>query len=33
MEEIAQHKGILYESEVVDACIRVFREKEYKLPA
>jgi len=31
MEEISQHKGILYDPEVVDACVRLFHEKEYNL--
>jgi len=30
LEEISQNKGILYNSGVVDACLRLFREKEFK---
>ncbi len=29
LEEIAQNKGILYDPEVVEACLRLFREKEF----
>lgn len=32
LEEIEQNKGILYDVMVVDACLRLFREKGYKLP-
>jgi HD-GYP domain-containing protein (c-di-GMP phosphodiesterase class II) len=31
LEEITQKKGILYDPEVVDACIKLFKEKEFKL--
>jgi putative nucleotidyltransferase with HDIG domain len=31
LEEITQNKGILYDPEVVDACIKLFKEKEFKL--
>ncbi len=31
LEEIEKNKGILYDSDVVDACLRLFREKDYKL--
>ena len=31
LEEIAQKRGILYDREVVDACLRLFREKHFKL--
>jgi PAS domain S-box-containing protein/putative nucleotidyltransferase with HDIG domain len=30
LEEIAQKRGILYDREVVDACLRIFREKLFK---
>ena len=30
LEEISQNKGILYDSEVVDTCIRLFKEKGFK---
>ena len=32
LEEIEKNKGILYDDAVVDACLRLFREKGYKLP-
>jgi len=31
LDEIEKNKGILYDSEVVDACLRLFREKGYSL--
>ena len=31
LEEISKNKGILYDSEVVDTCIRLFKEKGFKL--
>jgi HD-GYP domain-containing protein (c-di-GMP phosphodiesterase class II) len=31
LEEIEKNKGILYDETVVDACLRLFREKGYKL--
>ena len=30
MEEITQNRGILYDSEVVDACLKLFKEKDFK---
>ena len=30
LEEISQKKGILYDPKVVDACIRLIREKGFK---
>jgi PAS domain S-box-containing protein/putative nucleotidyltransferase with HDIG domain len=33
LEEIIQNRGILYDPVVVDACLRLFREKGYKLAA
>jgi PAS domain S-box-containing protein/putative nucleotidyltransferase with HDIG domain len=30
LKEISQNKGILYDPEVVDTCIRLFKEKEFK---
>jgi PAS domain S-box-containing protein len=32
LEEIEKNKGILYDDAVVDACLKLFREKGYKLP-
>jgi putative nucleotidyltransferase with HDIG domain len=31
LEEIEKNKGILYDNTVVDACLRLFREKNYKM--
>lgn len=31
LEEIEKHKGVLYDHVVVDACLKLFREKGYKL--
>jgi PAS domain S-box-containing protein len=31
LEEIEQNRGILYDADVVDACVRLFREKGYNL--
>ena len=31
LEEIEKNKGILYDDAVVDACMRLFREKGYQL--
>ncbi|MFP4482896.1 MAG: PAS domain S-box protein [Thermovirgaceae bacterium] len=33
LKEIASGRGILYDSEAVDACLRLFNEKRYQLPA
>jgi PAS domain S-box-containing protein len=33
LDEITKNKGILYDSDLVDACLRLFREKNYKLAA
>ena len=33
LEEIEKNKGIFYDSTVADACMRLFREKGYKLLA
>jgi len=30
LEEIEKNKGILYDKKIVDACVRVFREKEFR---
>jgi HD-GYP domain-containing protein (c-di-GMP phosphodiesterase class II) len=30
LEEIAQKKGVLYDPEVVDACLKLFTEKEFQ---
>ena len=31
LEEIEKNKGILYDDAVVDACLRLFRDKGYQL--
>lgn len=31
LEEITRNKGVLYDSEAVDACLRLFRKKGYKI--
>jgi HD-GYP domain-containing protein (c-di-GMP phosphodiesterase class II) len=31
LEEIVQNRGILYDPDVVDACLKLFREKDFKL--
>lgn len=31
LQEIGRNKGILYDEEIVDACLRLFREKDTKL--
>lgn len=31
LEEIVQNRGILYDSNVGDACLKLFREKDFKL--
>ncbi len=33
LQEIADNRGVLYDAEVVDACLRLFREKSYTLAA
>ncbi|MGC9490605.1 MAG: HD-GYP domain-containing protein [Thermovirgaceae bacterium] len=33
LEEITSGRNVLYDSEVVDACLRLFHEKGYQLPA
>jgi HD-GYP domain-containing protein (c-di-GMP phosphodiesterase class II) len=30
LKEISQNRGVLYDSDVVDACIRLFKEKGFK---
>jgi len=30
LEEISQNRGILYDTEVVDACLRLFKESDFK---
>lgn len=30
LEEIIQNRGVLYDHETVDACLKLFKEKEYK---
>jgi HD-GYP domain-containing protein (c-di-GMP phosphodiesterase class II) len=32
LEEIEKNKGIFYDAAVADACLRLFREKNYKIP-
>lgn len=31
LEEIAQNKGVLYDPEAVEACLSLFRKKDYKI--
>jgi HD-GYP domain-containing protein (c-di-GMP phosphodiesterase class II) len=31
LEEISRNKGILYDSDAVDACLKLFQEKSYTL--
>jgi HD-GYP domain-containing protein (c-di-GMP phosphodiesterase class II) len=31
LEEISRNRGILYDADVVDACLKLFREKGYTL--
>jgi HD-GYP domain-containing protein (c-di-GMP phosphodiesterase class II) len=31
LEEIEKNRGILYDADVVDACLRLFREKGFQL--
>jgi len=31
LDEIAKNKGVLYDPEVVDVCLKLFNEKGYKL--
>jgi HD-GYP domain-containing protein (c-di-GMP phosphodiesterase class II) len=31
LEEIEKNKGLFYDEQVVDACMRLFREKGYKM--
>ena len=33
MKEIEDNRGILFDNDAVDACLRLFREKGYQLPA
>ena len=33
LEEISGNKGILYDADVVDACLKLFQEKNYSFPA
>lgn len=33
LEEITRHRGITYDAAVVDACLRLFRERRYTMPA
>ena len=30
LKEITKHKGVLFDSEIVDTCVRIFEEKEFK---
>jgi HD-GYP domain-containing protein (c-di-GMP phosphodiesterase class II) len=32
LDEIRQNKGSLYEPEIVDACLKIFKENRYDLP-
>jgi len=31
LEEISQNRGVLYDTEVVDVCLKLFTEKRFKL--
>ena len=31
LEEISRNKGILYDANVVDACLKLFQEKNYAM--
>jgi HD-GYP domain-containing protein (c-di-GMP phosphodiesterase class II) len=33
LDEISKNKGILYDANVVDACLKLFQEKNYSFPA
>jgi len=33
LEEISKNRGVFYDPEVVDACLRIFKEKKFKLSA
>jgi len=33
LAEIEQGRGTLYDVDAVDACLRLFREKAYRIPA
>jgi response regulator RpfG family c-di-GMP phosphodiesterase len=30
LEEISQNRGVLYDPEVVDACLKLFKEKRFE---
>ena len=32
VKEIIKNRGILYDAEVVDVCVKIFRENKFKLP-
>jgi HD-GYP domain-containing protein (c-di-GMP phosphodiesterase class II) len=32
LEEIEKNRGVLYDNDVADACLRLFRKKNYQLP-
>jgi HD-GYP domain-containing protein (c-di-GMP phosphodiesterase class II) len=32
LKEIEKNKGLLYDATVADACLKLFREKNYKIP-
>jgi HD-GYP domain-containing protein (c-di-GMP phosphodiesterase class II) len=32
LKEIEENKGILYDAAVADACLKLFKEKNYKIP-
>jgi hypothetical protein len=32
LEQIESHRGSLYNPEVADTCLRLFREQDYRLP-
>jgi len=31
LDEVVKQKGVLYDTEAVNACLRLFNEKDYKL--
>jgi hypothetical protein len=33
LEEIDKNRGILYDPQVVDACLRLFKERDFGFPA
>jgi HD-GYP domain-containing protein (c-di-GMP phosphodiesterase class II) len=33
LEEIANNSGVLYDPQAVDACLKIFREKDFSFPS